>query len=247
VEAGLNDGLAVPFFTVFAALAADQLLGLGDFLGVTLEKIGYGVGIGVLAGMGGGWLLRECTRHGWMTPIHQHLALIALALVAWWVAEHVGGSGLIAAFVGGLTVGAVDRGVGEKAIDFTEDMGQFLSLLVFFSFGVAASGVLDQVTAAMVVYAVLSLTVLRMLPVAIALIGTGTGPATTLFLGWFGPRGLASVLLVLILATEQEGLPGIEPTFLVVTVTVLLSVLLHGATAAPVTARFARRAEPSRR
>jgi NhaP-type Na+/H+ or K+/H+ antiporter len=86
-----------------------------------------------------------------------------------------------------------------------------------------------------------------MLPVAIALIGAGTGPATTLFLGWFGPRGLASVLLVLILATEQEGLPGIEPTFLVVTVTVLLSVLLHGATAAPVTDRFARRAEPSRR
>jgi NhaP-type Na+/H+ or K+/H+ antiporter len=247
VEAGLNDGLAVPFFTVFAALAADQLLGLGDFLGVTLEKIGYGVGIGVLAGMGGGWLLRECTRRGWMTLIHQQLALIALALVAWWVAEHVGGSGLIAAFVGGLTVGAVDRGVGEKVIDFTEDMGQFLSLLVFFSFGVAASGVLDQVTAAMVVYAVLSLTVLRMLPVAIALIGAGTGPATTLFLGWFGPRGLASVLLVLILATEQEGLPGIEPTFLVVTVTVLLSVLLHGATAAPVTDRFARRAEPSRR
>jgi NhaP-type Na+/H+ or K+/H+ antiporter len=106
-----------------------------------------------------------------------------------------------------------------------------------------ASGVLDQVTATMVVYAVLSLTVLRMLPVAIALIGTGTTPATTLFLGWFGPRGLASVLLVLILITEQEGLPGIEPTFLIVTVTVLLSVLLHGTTAAPLTARFAERTE----
>jgi len=243
VEAGLNDGLAVPFFTVFAALAADQLLGVGDFLGVALEKIGYGVGVGVVVGVGGGWLLRECTRRGWMTSIHQQLALISLALVAWWIAEHVGGSGLIAAFVGGLAVGAVDRGVGEKVIDFTEDMGQFLSLLVLFAFGVVASGVLDQVTATMVFYAVLSLTVLRMLPVAIALIGTGTTPATTLFVGWFGPRGLASVLLVLILITEQEGLPGIEPTFLIVTVTVLLSVLLHGTTAAPLTARFAERTE----
>ena len=242
VEAGLNDGLAVPFFTVFAALAAEEELeGRTPLLRVLFEKLGYGALVGIGIAAAGGLLLREASRRGWTTPPFEQLALLALALLAWWTAEDVGGSGLIAAFAGGLALRAVAGEVADRAADFTEDFGQLLSLIVFFSLGIAFVDAWDAVTWQMAAYAALSLTVIRMLPVAVALRGTGLRRPTVAYLAWFGPRGLASILLALILLIEYPDLPGGVPILVAVMVTVLASVFLHGATAGPLTDRYVRR------
>ncbi len=240
VEAGLNDGLAVPFFTVFAVLAAEAAEGEPTFLRIAFEKLGYGGLIGIAAGLGGGWLLRAAAQRGWSAPASEQLAVLSLAVVAWWAAEEVGGSGLIAAFVGGMAFGLIAREIEGRALGFAEDLGQLLSLLVFFAVGVVSVDVLDGATWETAVYAVLSLTAIRMLPVALALRGTGLRPWTVAYLGWFGPRGLASLLLALILLVEYPTVPGADAIVITVVLTVLVSVFAHGATAAPLTERYAR-------
>ena len=241
VEAGLNDGLAVPFFTVFAALAASEALGNAPFLTVALEKLGYGILVGLGLGLAGGWLVRVFTARGWMTGSFRQLALMALALLAWWSAEELGGSGLIAAFVGGLAVAVAAREIASESVEFADHVGELLSLLVFFALGLVALDAFDLATWEIVVFAVLALTVIRMLPVALALLGAGLDRGTVAYVGWFGPRGLASLLLALMLVIEEPDLPGIGTIFVTVLITVVLSVFLHGATAAPLTDRLARR------
>jgi NhaP-type Na+/H+ or K+/H+ antiporter len=240
VEAGLNDGLTVPFFTVFAALAVDEELGNAPLARAILEKLADGALIGAGIGVAGGLLLREASKRGWSAPPFEQLALLAIALLAWWVAEDAGGSGLIAAFVGGMALGAVDRRVADRVLDFTADFGQLLSLLVFYALGVTVVELADLITWEMAVYTALSLTVIRMLPVALALLRAGLEPWTVAYLGWFGPRGLASILLALILLLEYPGLPGGGTIFVAVMVAVVASVFLHGVTAAPLTDRYAR-------
>ncbi len=240
VEAGLNDGLTVPFFTVFAAVAVDKELGNAPLARAIVEKLGYGALIGAGIGVAGGILLREASKRGWSAPAFEQLALLAIALLAWWVAEDAGGSGLIAAFVGGMALGAVARGVAERVSDFTADFGQLLSLLVFYALGITAVELADRITWEMAVYTSLSLTVIRMLPVALALVRAEQRPWTVAYVGWFGPRGLASILLALILLLEYPGLPRGGTIFVAVVVAVVASVFLHGVTAAPLTDRYAR-------
>ncbi len=240
VEAGLNDGLAVPFFTVFAALAADAALNETHFLNVAFEKLGYGIVVGVAVGAVGGMLLRRAIERGWMTGVFQQLSVASLALLAWWGSEEIGGSGLIGAFVAGMALGLAARAVARDALEFSEEVGQLLSLLVFFALGTLAVDLLQAATWETFAFAALALTVLRMLPVAVSLRGTGLDRSTVAYLGWFGPRGLASILLVLILVIDEPLLEGEATIFVTVLVTVLISVFVHGATAAPLTDRYAR-------
>jgi NhaP-type Na+/H+ or K+/H+ antiporter len=208
---------------------------------VAFEKIVFGFLIGAAAGGIGGALVRYAAGRGWMLDAFQQLAALALAVLAWWAAEEGGGSGLVAAFVAGLAFRLAARAVAEKAIGFSEDLGQLLSLLVFFALGVVAVQIFPETTWEMVAYAALSLTVVRMVPVAVALLSTGLGRWTVAYLGWFGPRGLASILLALILLVEYPGVAAGRTVFTVVAVTVLASIFLHGVTAAPLTDRYAER------
>ena len=239
VEAGLNDGLAVPFFTVFAVLAADAALGDTSFLEVALEKIGYGLLVGVCIGAVGGRLLRLSAARRWTLPEFEQLSVLALAVLAWWAAEEIGGSGLIAAFVAGLAFGVGRRAPAEGVLELADGLGRLLSLLVFYALGVVAVDVIPEASSSAFVYALLSLTALRMLPVAAALRGTDLDRRTVAYLGWFGPRGLASIVLALILLVEFPEVTGGVDVFVVVTLTVLASIFAHGATAAPVTERYA--------
>ena len=239
VEAGLNDGLAVPFFTVFAVLAADAALGDTSFLEVALEKIGYGLLVGVGIGAAGGRLLRLAAARRWTLPAFEQLSVLALAVLAWWAAEEIGGSGLIAAFVAGLAFGVARRAPAEGVLELADDLGRLLSLLVFYALGVVAVDVIPEASSSAFVYALLSLTALRMLPVAAALRGTDLDRRTVAYLGWFGPRGLASIVLALILLVEYPEVAGGVDVFVVVALTVLASILAHGATAAPFTERYA--------
>ncbi|HTE59762.1 MAG TPA: cation:proton antiporter, partial [Solirubrobacteraceae bacterium] len=240
VESGLNDGGSVPFLMLFIALAASHE-GLEDgWVHFAVEQIGYGTLIGVAVGGAGGAALRRASERGWTTTAFERLALAAIAIIAWYAAGEAGGNGFIAAFVGGAAAGMAAGSLRERVLDFAEEEGQLLNLAVFFIFGVFAADALGDTTWQTVAYAVLSLTVIRMLPVAVAVVGLGLRPATIAFLGWFGPRGLASIILALVVIEEEPALAGIDEIFLVMTVTVLLSVLAHGISAAPLTRRYAR-------
>ena len=178
-----------------------------------------------------------------MSESSQRLALLSLALIAWALADTVGGNGFIAAFVGGLVIGPTVERVGERLIHFTEAEGQLLNLSVFFVFGAFAFGVIQPLSLRVVLYAVLSLTMIRMLPAAVSLIGTRLSGLSVLFIGWFGPRGLASLVLGLIVVAEAPLLAGRDLIEQVVALTVLLSVLLHGVTAVPFATAYGHRVE----
>jgi sodium/hydrogen antiporter len=245
VEAGLNDGLSVPFLALFLTLAEaeEEHLSASVWIRFTLEQIGWGVLVGVGIGVVGGWLVSQALGRGWITDSFQRLSLLALAIIAWALADAIGGNGFIAAFVGGLVIGPTVERVGERLIRFTEAEGQLLNLSVFFIFGVLAAGLARSLSWTIVLYALLSLTVIRMLPVAISLLGTRLRAVSVLFAGWFGPRGLASVVLGLVVIEEAPLIAARDEMEMVVTLTVLLSVLLHGVTAAPLSAAYARRVE----
>jgi sodium/hydrogen antiporter len=242
VEAGLNDGLSVPFLALFLTLAVaeEELQPTSYWIRFALEQVGLGVLVGVGVGLAGGWLLSQASQREWMTDASQRLALLALALIAWTLADQIGGNGFIAAFVGGLVVGPIVERVGEQLIRFTEAEGQLLNLSVFFIFGMLVIGLIQPLSWEVALYALLSLTLIRMLPVAVSLVGTRMRGVSMLFTGWFGPRGLASIVLGLIVVAEAPQLAGREEIEAVVALTVLLSVLLHGVTAAPLSEAFAR-------
>jgi NhaP-type Na+/H+ or K+/H+ antiporter len=244
VEAGLNDGLSVPFLALFLTLAVaeEELQPASYWIRFALEQVGLGILVGVGVGLVGGWLVSWASKREWMTGSFRRLALLALAIIAWALADQIGGNGFIAAFVGGLAVGPTVERVGEQLIQFTEAEGQLLNLSVFFIFGVLVIGLIQPLSWEVAVYALLSLTVIRMLPVALALLGTHLRGISVLFMGWFGPRGLASIVLGLVVVAEAPLIAGRDEMG-VVALTVLLSVLLHGVTAVPLSAVYVRRVE----
>jgi sodium/hydrogen antiporter len=243
VESGLNDGGSVPFLMLFIALAAAEEGVGGGWLRFTVEQIGFGALVGVAVGALGGLALLRAAQRRWATSVYERLGLAAVAIVAFVAADEIGGNGFIAAFVAGGAAGRTAGPLREHMIDFAEEEGELLKVAVLFVFGVFAADALGGVTWRMVAYGALCLTVIRMLPVAIALAGEGLGARAIAFIGWFGPRGLASIILALVVIEEEPQLAGIEQIFLVMTVTVLMSVVAHGLTAAPLTHRLAARAE----
>jgi len=245
VESGLNDGISVPFFLLFLALAAGAVFEqpLGALAVIVLQQIGIGATVGFIVGAAGGWLTARSARRGWISSPFRWMSLVALALVAWALAEILGGSYFVAAFVGGLTATTVERGIGEQVVEFTETEGEILNLAVFFLFSFFGAHLLIGLDWRGALYAVLSLTLIRMIPIAISLIGTNLTGSTVLFMGWFGPRGLASVVLLLIAVIEEGEIPGLGLVGQVAATTVLLSVFAHGISANPLGKWYARHAE----
>ena len=159
--------------------------------------------------------------------------MLGVAVLAFVLADEAGGNGFIAAFTGGLAAGRVGTRSGERIFEFTEEQGQLLGMAVFFVFGTVAISFLDAADLGIVLYAALSLTLVRMVPVAVSVAGMGLRPSTVAFMGWFGPRGLASIILALSVAEEEPELPALGVILAAVTATVLASVVLHGLTAVP--------------
>ena len=242
VEAGLNDGLSVPFLMCFMAVSQAGTDGGGAvFLRYVVEQLGMGALVGAAIGLGGGKLLDVAKRNGWMTESMQQLGVVMLPLLCMPACEPVGGSMFIAAYLAGLTVQKVFPEAGAHSAQFAEGWGQIFNLLVFLLFGIIVARNITHVSAVHLVYAVISLTAVRMVPVAIALAGTGLSKTTALFMGWFGPRGLASIVLGLVFLEEEIHLPGEESIKLAVIVTVLLSIFAHGFSTLPGISWYARR------
>ena len=234
VESGLNDGLTVPFLALFLAIAVDRTLpAAGDWIGFASEQIGVGALIGAAVGGGGAWLLERSAERRLTTPLFEQFGVLGVAVLAFVLADEAGGNGFIAAFTGGLAAGRVGTRSGERIFEFTEEQGQLLGMAVFFVFGTVAISFLDAADLGIVLYAALSLTLVRMVPVAVSVAGMGLRPSTVAFMGWFGPRGLASIILALSVAEEEPELPALGVILAAVTATVLASVVLHGLTAVP--------------
>jgi NhaP-type Na+/H+ or K+/H+ antiporter len=209
VESGLNDGLSMPFFTLFLGLAAiNDLTFNADWIIYTAEQILFGVLVGILFGWIGGQLIGKAGSRDWIDEPLQQLGLLALALITYGGAVMIGGNGFIASFVGGLLVKRGFEDAHYHANEFSEAWGQLLNYFVFFIFGVIAFKLIPDFTGTIILFAILSLTIVRMLPVAVALLRSRVVPATTIFMGWFGPRGLASIVLALVFLEEATDLPG---------------------------------------
>ncbi|SRR6266545_3879311 len=242
VEAGLNDGLCVPFLLFFIALAASGTEGRNASLfQFVAGQLGLGALIGITVGLTGGWLLNLARRKGWMAESFRQVGTVVLPLLCVLASEMVGASMFIAAFIAGLAVQIGFRDVSRHSLEFAEGWGQVLNLFVFFLFGLLVVREWQRFDFASVIYAVLSLTVVRMLPVAISLAGAGLAKPTVLLMGWFGPRGLASIVLGLVFLEQETHLAG-EPTIrLAVMVTVLMSIFAHGLSAIPGIDLYARK------
>jgi NhaP-type Na+/H+ or K+/H+ antiporter len=235
IESGLNDGLCVPILFVFITLA----LGSGTEGGGTLlalKLVAEELGIGLVVGLGltaiGTWAFRWCRDKGWVTEIWKQVTVVALAIACFSVAQSLHGSGYIAAFTGGLLFGFKAKESTHRLVLAAEGTGETLALLTWFVFGAAVIGQsIEYFTWEMLVYALLSLTVIRMLPVFLSLSGTGESTASKLFLGWFGPRGLASIVFAIIVINKD--VPGGKFIAMVVVLTVFLSLVAHGVSANP--------------
>jgi sodium/hydrogen antiporter len=247
VESGLNDGLVLPPILIVLGIAA----GNGAENGVLSTLAGHlllGPLAGVVIGYGGGWLIRLAVRKRRMTPLFQRLSAPALAIIAYAGAEALGGNGFIAAFAGGLMVPlTLHRDAPARRLeDFAEAEASILTSALFLLFGaliLPIGAVYWNVTA--LLYSVLSLTVIRMVPVALSLIGAGLGRGAVGILAWFGPRGIASVLYLLI-AIQAFGGNAPEELVSVVSLTVLLSIFVHGLSATPLAALYLSRQDAKR-
>jgi NhaP-type Na+/H+ or K+/H+ antiporter len=241
VEAGLNDGLAVPFLLFFIGLALAGTESEGaSFARFVHQQLGYGILIGAGIGLAGGWLLGRADRHEWMAESSAQIGVVTLPMLCLLASEWAGASMFIAAFVAGLAVQVGFKEAGRHSVEFAEEWGQLLNLAVFFLFGMLIARDWTNFDAPLALYAVLSLTVVRMVPVAISLIGTGLDRSTVVFMGWFGPRGLASIVLGLVYLEEEAHLSGETTTRLAVKATVLLSIFAHGLSAMPGIGLYAR-------
>ncbi|MEU9120414.1 cation:proton antiporter [Streptomyces sp. NPDC048506] len=240
VESGLNDGIVTPLVVIaLAGVSATEGAAAPGAPGHAVLELLVGTAYGTALGLAAGWLLRTALRSGWAAEDFAGAGVLALALLCYVSALAIGGNGFVAAFVAGLAFGTA-HGAPPRVLLYVEQSGALLSVLVWLVLGaLLLPDVFAHTTWQAVGYAVLSLTVIRMVPVALSLVGSGLDARTVLFVGWFGPRGLASVVFGL-LAVEELKAPDARTVVPVVGCTVLLSVLAHGLTSAPLATRYGR-------
>ncbi len=242
IESGLNDGICVPLlFAAVAAADVESHISHGRSTSeLLLEEIGYGIVGGVLGGLLIGAVVVYAGRRELIEGAWRQVIPAAGAAMAYGTAVALHGSGFIAAFVAGLVFRAVIKRDPEQMNRLTEEVGSVLNGVTFILFGAILLGpALGELTWQLALYAVLSLTVVRLVPVAIGMLGSHARVPTVGFLGWFGPRGLASIVFALIVV-EESALPNEHLIVLAIYLTVGLSVLAHGLTAAPLADRYAR-------
>jgi NhaP-type Na+/H+ or K+/H+ antiporter len=252
VESGLNDGICVPVLLIFLALALDKAGDGGPMLlaaELVGEEIGIGLAVGLILTFPAIRLLKFAHHRQWLTPTWTQIPVIALALSCFALAQYLGGSGFIAAYSGGLLWAFMDthlpQKVKEEYLLASDGTGDVLALVTWVIFGSAIVGqAAGNFSWTILLYAVLSLTVIRMLPVFLCLAGSAIDTEGKLFVGWFGPRGLASIVFVVMVV--NSGLPGSGTLAMTVVCTIMLSIIAHGVTANPWVKSYAKRSQSAK-
>ena len=241
VESGLNDGIALPPILICMALLSDTANpGTSHWLTFVAKQFVFGPVIGSLVGWIGGRLVERSSQKGWINHTFQQLVSLALAILAFTLAEWAHGNGFMATYFAGMLLGTKTEEIRERTREFGEAVANATVLFIFLLLGailVPKAYLYWDVRA--FIYALLSLTVIRMLPVAISLVGSGLNQPTVWFIGWFGPRGIASVLYLL-MAIIQLGVAGYERIAAIITLTIVMSIFLHGITAVPFSRLYTR-------
>jgi NhaP-type Na+/H+ or K+/H+ antiporter len=246
VESGLNDGICVPIVLFFIALAVSGEHDGSETSAIALvaQELGIGMAVGLSLAFAGTLLLRWCWKQGWVTEIWMQVTVVGLAITSFAAAQSLHGSGYIAAFTGGMLFGFMAKDATHKLVLAAEGTGETLALVTWMLFGAMVIGPAFQLfNWEVVVYALLSLTVIRVVPIFLSLVGIGESVSSRLFLGWFGPRGLASIVFAIIVINAE--VPNGEFLALVVICTVFFSLIAHGITAHPL-ARWLARKEASK-
>jgi NhaP-type Na+/H+ or K+/H+ antiporter len=244
IEGGLNDGITMPFLvlTIAFAISANSEIGHGEIIGFAAGQIVFGVLVGLVTGYLGAKYIHWGKQSGWMSTRFLKICWLALIILTFALAEWIGGNGYIASFVFGITSGNVIGNLEEEPVlEFADAETSLLMLATYVIFGmVMLTEALDSITLPVVIFALLSLTVVRMLPVAISMIGTRLRAVSVLYMGWFGPRGIATILYV-ITVIGGENIAGRNTIYDVAILTVALSLILHGITAWPLSEWYGKR------
>lgn len=244
IEGGMDDGITLPFVMLFISLAisSENDIGASKFLIFTIQKIGLGVMVGAIMGYLSAQYISWGNKSGWMSSQFQKISWLALVLLTFGLAEAIGGNGFIAAFLFGIISGnTIDVQESNRLHQSAEVENTLLMMLTFMFYGaVMLYPALQHISFEFIIYAVLNLTLIRMLPVAISLIGSKLRLETIMYLGWFGPRGIASILYVYTVL-RAEGIASQEKIFSVVMITIFFSVLAHGLSAVPLTNWYGKR------
>ncbi|MEV4947075.1 cation:proton antiporter [Streptomyces sp. NPDC053755] len=253
VEGGLNDGIVSPVFLLCVAAAGEAHTGGGDYAEAVLDAVGsaaWAVLAGSLVGTVAGRLLRLAWAKGWTQPAATRLGVLSVPVAAYSLSSALGGNGFVASFVAGVCIAPAMRHLPRDAVEMTDDLVTLLTLALWFLFGqIVNDEFWDGFHLTVILYALLAVTLVRMVPVILALIGTDLSLGDRLFLGWMGPRGVTSVVFGLLAAVElrEEGGGFISR---VMVITVMISIVLHGLSAEPLGRRYARRratsSEPER-
>ncbi len=250
VESGLNDGICLPILLILISIAAgvdsDEATGrtTTEWALFVILQISLGPIAGIIVGWVGGALLKKSTRLGWIDEAFERISSLAVAVLAYSGAEVIGGNGFIAAFCAGLTMGNFTRSVCRCLYQFAEAEGQLFTLLIFLIFGAVMAPTAFTMPWEGWCYAVLSLTLIRGVPVVLSLVGLKLRQVSLGFLAWFGPRGIASILYT-ILVLEESRISHRQEIQAIVAGTVLLSIVAHGLSAAPATGLYGRRIKKS--
>ena len=246
-ESGLNDGICVPILLVFLTLAsggggheAGEHVGV-NYPALTLlaEELGIGLLVGLVLVTLTVYVLRYARAQDWLTPTWIQIPVVALSISCFATAQYIGGSGFIAAFCGGLLFGYLMEDEKKELLHSAEGTGDTFALITWVLFGAAVVGSsIGHLSWPIVIYTILSLTVIRMVPIFLSLLGSGVSTEGKWFLGWFGPRGLASIVFAVIVINAD--LPQGETITTVVSLTVVLSIVLHGISAKPWASRWGK-------
>jgi NhaP-type Na+/H+ or K+/H+ antiporter len=242
-ESGLNDGLCVPVLLLFIAFAERSTDGSNGWV-LALQLVAREVGIGLVVGLGTAafavWLLRFCSRRGWLTPVWRQIPVVAVAIACFTLAQTLHGSGYIAAFCGGILFGVLAKEESHLLALAAEGTAELLALTTWLVVGTAVLGQLfNEFSLEVVLYSVLSLTVVRVVPMFVAMTGSGERTDSKLFLAWFGPRGLASIVFAIIVLNSNVDHSRLMAV--IVVCTVFLSVFAHGLTSNPLAKWLAAR------
>ncbi|MFH8581195.1 cation:proton antiporter domain-containing protein [Streptomyces zaomyceticus] len=241
-------------FLICVAAAAEYRTVGSDYAEALLDAVGaagWAVGAGSLVGYLAGWLLRRSWAKGWTLPAAARLAVLSVPLAAYSLSVFLGGNGFVASFVAGVCVAPAMRHLPEGTVRMTDDLVTLSTLALstlalWFLFGQLVSDEFwDGFHLSVVLYAVLACTLVRLVPVTVALVGTDLSLSDRLFLGWMGPRGVASVVFGLLAAIELRGSGGGDFISRVMVITVMVSIVLHGLSAEPIGRRYARGRRPS--